>query len=447
VALALRVWSVCAVAALCAGAGHAAAQTVEPLRPSLADEDVAAINPAPTVPRLTISPEDEAIPPPIKRKTIVDAYAPLGIVRGGVTYFPSLGVDVVGSSNGAQTATNAKAAAGLRLRPSLRFESDWVRHSWQGQASGDFTRYLGRTATDNMQADASTKFRLDIHHDMRGEFEAGYRLAQDGASDSEVPDTAIGNRTDHTLRASAAFVDDYGPLESRLKLGIERRIFEDVKLSGGGTEDNADRNTYSPSVGVRLAYIDPPVLKPFIDLTYEPRFHDQKLDRNGLRRDSQGVTTSLGVALDHGPIWSGEMALVYAIRDYRDEALKTNSAFGVNGNLTWSPTELTSVLLTLETTLDETEIATSSGSRTYSGRLDLTHALRDNVDVLAGMGVSVNANGGSTDTTITSKLGMAWQLTPELAWTASYDGTWFRAAQASDRYNEQRISTGFVLRR
>jgi len=34
-----------------------------------------------------------------------------------------------------------------------------------------------------------------------------------------------------------------------------------------------------------------------------------------------------------------------------------------------------------------------------------------------------------------------------MAWTASYDGTWFNGATSGDTYNEQRVSTGIVLRR
>ena len=440
-ARAFRVLSVCLLAGLCSTAQTAVAQSVEPLKPTVVDDAA-----APPLPRLTILLEDDVGLPPVKRRVRPNPFAPLGLRQGGITYFPSLGVDGVVSSNGAQASSHPKAAVGLQLRPAIRFESDWVRHSWEGQASGDFIRYLGSNAIDTMQADAGTRFRLDIHHDMRADFDARYRLSQDGASSSEVPNTAIGDRTDHTFTAGAAITREFGAFDGRLKLGVERRIFEDVKLTGGGSEDNRDRNLTSPSLGVRLAYVDPPALKPFIDITYEPRFHDQKLDRNGLARDSQGVTASLGVTLDRGPIWSGEAAIVYAFRDYKDDALKTNGALGINGNLTWRPTELTSIVMTLGTSLDETASATSSGSRTYSGRLDLTHTLRENVNLLAGMGVSTTRTEFGAEDTITSKLGVEWQINPELAWTASYDGTWFKAPQSADSYNEQRISTGFVIR-
>jgi hypothetical protein len=437
VALALRLLSVCVVAGLCGTAARG--QTVDVLKPTLVD-DVA------VVPRLTIAPEEEP-PALLKRAPVTDPFAPLGIRQGGITYFPALAIDAVGSTNASQSSSNAVAAFGLHLRPSLRFESDWVRHAWQGQASGDFTGYLKKGIVDTKGVDASSRFRLDIHHDIRAEFDASYRLNQVGAADREVPNSAIGDRTDHMLSTNAAVIRDFGAFEGQLKLGLERELFGDVKLSGGGKEDNSDRNNYSPSLGLRLAYIDPPALKPFVDVTYAPRFHDQKLDRNGLARDSQGVTANVGVILDRGPIWSGEASIVYAVRDYKDGALETNSAFGINGNLTWKPTELTAIVLTLETSLNESASATSSGSKTYSGRVDVTHALRENINLLAGVGLSIDKDTAGTDNTITSKIGMEWQINPELAWTASYDGTWFKGDQSSDSYNEQRIMTGFVVRR
>ena len=134
-----RVLSVCLLAGLCSAAQTAVAQSVEPLKPTVVDD--AAV---PPLPRLAILPEDDVELPPVKRRVRPNPFAPLGLRQGGITYFPSLGVDGVVSSNGAQASSHPKAAAGLHLRPAIRFESDWVRHSWEGQASGDFTRYLGK---------------------------------------------------------------------------------------------------------------------------------------------------------------------------------------------------------------------------------------------------------------------------------------------------------------
>jgi hypothetical protein len=448
VALGLRLMSICVVAGYCGIAATAHSETAGLLRPMIAEGEAQvelAEEPA-IVPSLMIAPEEEQAPLKTMRP-IADPYAALGMDLGGIILYPSLEVGTVYTSNVASSATDARSDFGLSVIPSLRFESDWVRHSWEGRASGDFTAYLENDDFDSSQIDAASKFRLDIRHTTRAEFDASYVLGQKSSADSEVPDTAIGNRTDHTLAANAAIIHDFGGLEGRAKLGIERQIFEDVKLSGGGTEDNSDRNNYTPSLALRLSYTDPPALKPFVELAYAPRFHDEKFDRNGLRRDSQGITAAVGVALDQGPLWLGEMALVYAMRDYEDSALDTIDALGINGNLTWSPTDLTSVVMTLATSLDESASATSSGTKTWSGRIDAAHELRENVTLLGGFGVEFEKFSSGTDTTFSSNIGVEWQLNPNLAWTAGYEGTWLEAAESGENYNEQRLMTGIVLRR
>jgi hypothetical protein len=445
VALGLRLVSICVVAGFYGTAATAQSETVDLLRRAIVEDEAPAEEPA-VIPSLTIAPEEEQAPLKAMRPTL-DPYAAPGLRLGGMAFYPELETATAYTSNVGSSASDAKTDVGLSLRPSLRFESDWVRHSWEGRAAGDFIAYLENDDFNSTQIDAASKFRLDIRHTTRAEFDASYALGQESSADSEVPDTAIGNRTDHTLAANAAIIHDFGGLEGRAKLGIERQIFEDVKLSGGGTEDNSDRNNYTPSLALRLSYTDPPALKPFVELAYVPRFHDEKFDRNGLRRDSQGVTASLGVALDQGPLWLGEMALVYVMRDYEDSALETIDAVGINGNLTWSPTDLTSVVMTLATSLDESSSATSSGTKTWSGRIDVAHELRENVILLGGFGVEFEKFSGGTDTTFASNIGVEWQLNPNLAWTAGYDGTWLEAAASGGNYNEQRLMTGIVLRR
>jgi hypothetical protein len=443
----LRLLSVCVVAGLYGAASAAHGETVDLLRPTIADDEAQAdpVEEPAVVPSLTIAPEEEQAP--LKTvKQITDPYAARGLRHGGITLYPSLAAGGLYTSNVSRTATNARSDVGLYLKPAMRFESDWIRHSWQGEASGDLIAYVDNDDLNTAQADANSKFRLDIRHTTRAEFETSYARNQTGSENTEVPDTAVGNRTDHALVANAAIIHDFGPLEGRVKLGLERQIYEDVELSGGGEEDNSDRDNYTPSLSLRLSYIDPPALKPFVELVYAPRFHDEKFDRNGLRRNSDGLTASVGIVLDRGPIWSGEAALVYAVRDYEDPALATNEAIGVNGNLIWSPTDLTSVVMTLTTMLNESSSATSSGTKTWSGRVEVRHELRENVNLLGGLGLEFEKVSSGTDTTISPNLGIEWQLNPNLAWTAGYDGTWFEAASSGGNYNDQRVTTGIVLR-
>jgi hypothetical protein len=248
------------------------------------------------------------------------------------------------------------------------------------------------------------------------------------------------------LQARAAITHRFGPLDARLRLGLSRQIFEDVALSGGGSENNSDRNYTEPSLALRGTYTGGAQINPFAEVVYSPRFHDSTADRNGKNRDSHGISVTAGVVLDRGPIWTGELGVTYSLRDYADDTLDTTQAFGLNGNLTWRPTTLTDILLTASTTVNESASADTAGTVTWSGGVTGTHKLRENLDLIAGAGLSVTDTGSSLDATTTGKLAMDWQINPNLSWTAGYDLTWFDAKGSTDDWIDHRVSTGIVIR-
>lgn len=440
-------WSVAVslAAGLWPAVGPAHGQSVPQLRAAI--DDTGQTAPVATATSLEIKPADDVQPVRRKRKAMDDPYAPVGIRVGGITLYPSLSVGSVATSNVRQATSGAQSAIGLTLKPALRFASDWVRHSWTGGANLDLVRYLDQKDITSQTGDLFSTFRLDIRRDTRAEFGASYNLDQTGLSGSEVPATAVGNRTEHLISGAAALIHDFGPLEARAKAGIGWKIYDDVKLSGGGTEDNSDRDYAAPSLSLRATYTDPPVFKPYVEAAYEPRFYQRKLDRNGLQRSSQGYAASAGVVIGQGPIWSGDLAATYLVRDYKDAALATNDAVGLSGSVTWSPSDLTRVVLSLGTSLSDTVSTTASGSRNWTGRVDLTQGLRDNIDVLAGAGVAIERGSTGDDVTYDANLGLAWKLGPSLAWTAGYDFTWLDAAGAGRSYTEHRISAGLTLSR
>ena len=397
--------------------------------------------------RPSIEETEQAVAAPVKRKSTVDPYAPVGFHTGGILFYPSLTAGTVVTSNVRQASSDAQTEIGLRLKPSLRFESDWVRHSWIGEARYDGVRYLEQGDLTSHEADLFSKFRLDIRRDTRAEFEAGYNLDQTGLADSEVPATAVGYRTEHRLSTAAALIHDFGPLEARVKAGVGWKIYDDVKLSGGGTEDNADRDYITPSLSLRATYMDPPVFKPYLQAAYEPRYYLRKRDRNGLQRSSQGLAASAGVIVDRGPFWSGDLAATYLRRDYEDRALESDNAFGLDGSLIWTPDDLTRVVLAFGTSLEDAVSTTSSSNRNWRGRIDLTHGWRENIDVLAGAGIEIEETGAGDDVTYDANLGLEWKLGPSLAWTAGYDVTWLDAAASGRSYTEHRISAGLSLSR
>ena len=273
-------------------------------------------------------------------------------------------------------------------------------------------------------------------------------MSETGTENTQVPNTAINPRRDHNFITSAKLTHDFGGLEGSVKTTLARSLYDDVALSGGGTENNSDRNYWAPTLSLRAAFTDNgTAFKPFGEVAYAPRFHDQTLDRNGVNRNSQGVSFAAGVVLNRGPIWDGEVALTYVVRDYAEASLETAQGLGVAGRIKWSPTELTSLEATSGFTVDETSTAGISASRSWTTSLDLTQSLRQNLDAKAGLGYSVRDSGTSTDTSTTAKLGLDWKLNPNMTASVNYQGLWFNSGAASGDYNDQRVMTSIVLKR
>jgi hypothetical protein len=438
-----RPLAVSIAACLWLAAGEAIAQAVPPLRGAVDDEAPPPQGLATTT--LAIAPVEEA--PPIRGRAAVDPYAPTGIETGGIAFYPSLFVGGVVTSNVQQASSDAEADVGLRLRPQVRFESDWVRHAWSGNAGADVVHYADRGDLKTADADIFGAFRLDIRRHTRAEFEAGYVLDQEGLGDSEVPAAAVGFRTDHQAFASASLAHDFGPIETRIGAGAHWNKFGDVKLAGGSREDNADRDYVEWPLSLRATYIDPPAVRPFVQASYLPRRYRHRRDRNGFERSSQGYAAAVGAVVAGDPVWSGDLALTYLWRDYDDPALAGNDVLGLDGSLTWRPSDVTSVALAFETSLDDTIASTEPSERNWFVGVDLVHALRDNLELAAGTGLDIEKTADGTDRTYEARLGIDWRFNPVLSWTAGYDVTWLDAANSRRSYTEHRVSAGLTLRR
>ncbi len=323
-----------------------------------------------------------------KRKDVTDPYAPQGLRLGSFTVFPTLETGFAATSNVGQKASGKKADVGLRLRPAVTLESDWSRHSLTASLSGEALRYVDNEKLSEYGADAQANLRLDVRKGTQLELETGYALISTGTGSSEVPASAVGNQISHVLRAGAAVKHEAGVADLRLGSSVRRELFEDVDLSGGGTEDNSDRDYTEYGLSLRGTFNRGAVFRPFAEVSYAPRIHDKAADRNGLRRDSKGYAGTLGLRIDDDPLWAGEVGLTYLVRDYEDPALATEQAPGLLANLQWRPTELTRVDLSATMDIAETASAGVGGRPTWTASARVTHAISDNVNLLTGLSFS-----------------------------------------------------------
>lgn len=445
-------------AALLVGASAAAAQEPPLLRGAIVDEPATGANEQP-VPdqlaaetRLTVLPEpqeeEEDQQPRRRRPPEPQPFAPLGLRTGGLTVYPSVEIGGVVTDNVRQTGRARKADVGLLVAPGLRIQSDWARHELSAAAAGERIFYAGESDFDVMEIDATARLRLDIRRTTDLTFTGDYSLIENSPSSAEVPDTAIGRRQDHYATLLAALQHRFGRLAATLAGGASWRVAGDVELSGGGVEDNSDRDYVEPTVRLRLAYQASPALAPFAEVAYAPRFHRRERDRSGVRRDSEGGYIRAGAVFAPSVLWSGEAALRYDVRDYEDPSLKTNRLLGFDANVVWRPTRLTTVTLAAESGLEETTVAGASGIRVHEASLEIVHALRENVTLSSRLAFDYSDYDGAAadEWTIDWRLGVAYALSRNAELVGRYDRIRFGSDAPANRFIENRLSAGVRFR-
>ncbi len=419
--------------------GPGLGQSTLPLKGTLDDEIQAPDVTSPLAEtKLEISPlEPPDLIPPRKPRVESDPYAPTGIGNNGLRLYPTLTASSIYSSNINTSANNPRSGIGLQLKPNVRLESDWTRHSLTAGIGGNLIRYSGNDGFDSAKLDVFERLRLDVRRHTTADINSSYGLDEAGGTEA----------TEHSVSGSLALTQDFGPMSARITTAANVRTFEDVRLADSSVENNGDRAYVETILALRTTYTEFAQIRPYLEANYSPRSHVLEIDRNGVNRDSSGYAATAGVELDAGPIWTGDLGLTYLHRNYDTASLGAADAIGLTGSLTWSPNELTRIVMATGTSLEETtEVGTPASSKWTAG-LDMIYALRDNVDLLAGASIEIEANGASIDKTYDGSLGVAWKFNPVLSWTAAYDLTWLQSGNPNGDYVEHRVSTGLTLSR
>src|SRR5262245_32571819 len=376
----------------------------------------------------------------------LEAFPALGFKSGPILYFSSLVVEAVATDNVRNAHERRIADIGLKLAPSVIVVTDWVRHAFRFSGSAERIFYADQSDFDPTAADVQASLRLDLRGGTAVELEADYDLSEASAGADEVPQAAVGMRRDQAVGGSAAVIHDVGRIDFEAKAAAFAFLYSDVALADGGREDNSDRNYVEPQISVRTGYGLKPGLKPYVRLEYAPRFHEQAVDRNGERRDSQGGAVSFGAVIDDQPLWSGDLALRYELRFYDDPALDPASIIGLEGNLVWRPSATTTLALTATSGLSETANAGESATPDHGVTIGVTQLLKDDIALTALGGVDWSGGEGGGDLTWTASLGIAFALGRSTALLAGYDLTAFDSADAAGSYVENRLSAGLRFR-
>ncbi|MEM7429982.1 MAG: outer membrane beta-barrel protein [Pseudomonadota bacterium] len=379
--------------------------------------------------------------------TPADPYAPLGIRSGSFLLFPELEISGIYTDNVGQDENNEKSAAGIVLRPGLTIQSNWARHSARLALSSEHTIFPGESSEDRNELSGTLDLRFDVNRVAEIEYSGRYTLSQD-SSDGDSTGATTGTSIDHELGGDLTLRRRNARFMPSIRAGVDAFIFGDEDLVGGGTQNNSDRDYVEPEVELRLTYAHTRAVQPYVAATYSRRMHKQRLDRNGLERDSDGYELKGGVDLELGVLVTGNIELGYGVRDYEDASLKTTGGPVGTSRVVWNPTPLTTLALTASGSIDETSSAGASAIRSASAGVALTHRFRRNLTGTAGFTASFGDYVGirRLDETYQIDLGLAYALTRNVEVTGRFNHVTTKSTVPGQEYSENQLSAGILFR-
>ncbi|SFG54831.1 hypothetical protein SAMN05192565_105125 [Methylobacterium gossipiicola] len=314
------------------------------------------------------------------------AYAPLGIKVGSFTILPGFQQSIGYDTNPEQiTRLAAKPSVALRSEADLAFRSDWSTSALSGELRGSYLEYPDNPAASRPNGAGATRLRIDATRDTRIDVEGRFLIdtQRTGSPDLNAGATTRPLITSYGTTVGATQV--FNRLQLSLRGLVDRSEFDDARLGNGTILRQSDRNLNQYGLQLRAGYEMSPTLTPFVDVLADTRVYDLRVDSTGTRRDSDGLTVSVGSSIALTRFLAGELSGGLQHRTYNDPTLRDLTAPVMNAALIWTVSPLTSVRLNATAGIVETAIAGSSGVRTQAVTLEVQHDLLRNLSLIGGI--------------------------------------------------------------
>jgi len=304
-----------------------------------------------------------------------DAFAQLGMRMGAFLVLPAVEITGGYDTNPARSP-GGRPSTLLTISPELLARSDWQRHEITATLRGSYTAYGQTPELNRPSFDGKITGRLDVTRDTAVIGEGTLVVGTDNPGSPNVQAGLTRFPIFTTLGASGGLQQRFNRLEVIVKGTAERTEFQDSEFTDGTAASNADRNFNRYAMLMRTSYDLMPGIKPFVEATYDTREHDLQFDSFGIQRDSVGWTAKAGTSFEFSRKLTGEVALGYLQRDYKDPSLQQLQGVLFDAALIYSMSALTNIKLTAATTAGETTVPGTSGILTRNAGIEVNHAFR-----------------------------------------------------------------------
>ncbi len=290
-----------------------------------------------------------------------DLLARMGIatnpVTGSFLIFPKFDVGLDYDDNIFRIKTDERSDKILRLRPSVRIQSDWDNHSLTFLAGAAIGRYTDNGSEDFEDYNFGTSGRLDLSaRTSLGGGGVGFAKAHEDRSspDDSGQGVPLTKYSQTTYRLNTAFKGE------RFSFRADGEwVNLDLEDAGPINNDDRDRDDYEATFRVGYEFVVDTTL--FVQPSYNIVDYDDQFDDNGRQRSSDGYEVLTGFAWDISGVTFLELGAGYLEQKFDDALFGKVDGPTFSVDFVWNATDLLTITLQFDRTFNETTLVNASG--------------------------------------------------------------------------------------
>ncbi len=326
---------------------------------------------------------------------------------GSFDFFPLLEAGLLFDSNIYSAVNHEKDDETFNARPALTAFSNWNRHAVSLTTFGDLNFHQEYDNENYKDFVIEAQGRYDVQAQTWLSTKGGYQYISEPRSS---PDNAGGSEPTkvNVYKAGVSGYRGVGVVKAGLDYNMMGLRYEDTPASSGRiNQSGRDRNEHV--IGGRVSYDLSENFKPYVKAN--GNFRDYESNNS---RDSDGFDAVAGVTADFGGITSADAYVGWMQQDYDNFGIsESNGAVKFGGRVEWNVTGLTSLVLEVDRTLEETTLAAYSSMTASGGSATLTHELLRNLLVEGDVSLTrydYNGNGDRQNEVLSAGLGARWLI-------------------------------------
>lgn len=346
---------------------------------------------------------------PVSERMAQD-HAPMGVRAGSFLVIPKVELVETYNDNIYATSNNEESDFITSVRPEVTARSNWNRHALNAKASAEVRKFADNSDEDETNYNVAMDGRVDVLRNTS--IGGGVSYSRDH-EDRGNPNTVGSPSEPLAYTTKIAKIGAYrglGRANARFDSEVKKIDYENGVTSAGVPLTNSQRDRTEYTQTLRLGYQIDSRFEAFVKGSVDSRVYDNK----SVARSSHGQRYVAGTTFDVSGKTRGE---VYAGMDSRSYTGATRTDFDEpvwGGKITWNVTDLTSVIGSVDRTIEETTVTGASGFVNTDYKVAVEHGLTRDILLKGHVGYLNAKYDGATsnrdDDTYTAGIGADYYI-------------------------------------